>query len=108
MTQAAWVALAIAIAVAAVDWFAVARGNPQLRWVSKPGTILVLVVAALALHPTSNPQRAAFVVALLLSLAGDVALLVGDRGFIPGLVAFLAAHLAFCVRFGLGGRGRGL
>jgi uncharacterized membrane protein YhhN len=108
MTQVAWVALAIAIGVAAVDWFAVAHANLRLRWVSKPGTILVLVVAALALHPASDAQRNAFVVALLLSLAGDVALLIGDRGFIPGLVAFLAAHLAFCVGFVLGGVSRGL
>ena len=108
MTLVAWLALAVAIAVAVVDWFAVAHANLRLRWASKPGTILVLVVVALALNPTSNPQRYAFVVALLLSLVGDVALLVGDRGFIPGLVAFLLAHLAFCAGFLLGGLSRGL
>ena len=50
MTQVAWDLLAVAAVVAAVDWFAVARGNAQLRWVTKPGTILVLIVAGRRLH----------------------------------------------------------
>lgn len=108
MTQIAWVLLAIATVVAAVDWFAVARGNLQLRWVSKPGTILVLVGVALALHPTSNLQRYVFVAALVLSLAGDAVLLIGERGFTAGLAAFLAAHIAFSAGFVVGGVNRGL
>jgi uncharacterized membrane protein YhhN len=108
MTPIAWVALALAIAIAAVDWFAVAHHNPRMRWVSKPGAIVLLVVVALVLQPASNAQRYAFVVALVLSLAGDVALLLGDRAFTAGLVAFLAAHLAFCAGFVIGGLNRGL
>jgi len=108
MTQIAGVMLAASIGIAAVDWFAVARDNPRLRWVSKPGTILLLVGVALALHPTSNAQRYTFVVALLLCLVGDVVLLLGERGFGTGLAAFLAAHLAFCTGFVIGGVNRGL
>jgi uncharacterized membrane protein YhhN len=108
MTQIAGVMLAASIGIAAVDWFAVARDNPRLRWVSKPGTILLLVGVALALHPTSNAQRYTFVVALLLCLVGDVVLLLGERGFGTGLAAFLAAHLAFCAGFVIGGVNRGL
>ncbi|MCB1983267.1 MAG: lysoplasmalogenase, partial [Rhodoferax sp.] len=33
------------------------------------------------------------------SLAGDVALLWPDRGFLPGLVSFLIAHLCYLVAF---------
>jgi uncharacterized membrane protein YhhN len=36
---------------------------------------------------------------LLLSLIGDVALLWPTRGFLPGLVAFLLAHLAYIAAF---------
>jgi uncharacterized membrane protein YhhN len=53
-------------------------------------------------------MRYAFVVALLLSLAGDVALLLGERGFIAGLAAFLAAHVAFCIGFVIGGVSAGI
>ena len=35
--------------------------------------------------------------ALVFSLAGDVFLLDGDRRFIPGLVAFLLAHVAYTI-----------
>ena len=108
MTQVAWALLAVAAMVAAVDWFAVARGNAQLRWFTKPGTILVLVGVAIALHPTSNPQRYVFVLALVLSLAGDAVLLIGERGFTAGLAAFLAAHIAFSAGFVVGGVNRGL
>jgi len=47
-------------------------------------------------------------VALLLCLVGDVVLLLGERGFGTGLAAFLAAHLAFCAGFVIGGVNRGL
>ena len=45
----------------------------------------------------SSDQRAWFVVALLLSLAGDVALLAPARWFIVGLGAFLLAHGAYVI-----------
>ncbi len=109
MPQLAWVTLAGAIALAAVDWLAVAHGNLRLRWVSKPGTILLLVGGALTLHPAANAQRYVFIVALLASLAGDVLLLLpGERCFQAGLAAFLAAHLAYGTGFVIGGVNRGL
>jgi len=108
MTQAAWLLFAAAIVFAAVDWFAVARANLRLRWVFKPGTILLLVGVALALHPASNAQRYVFIAAALLSFAGDALLLAGERGFRAGLGAFLAAHLAYGAGFLIGGVRPGL
>ena len=108
MTQIAWLTLATAIAFAAVDWIAVAHENPRLRWVFKPGTILLLVGVALSLHPAVDAQRYVFVAALLLSLAGDLLLLQGERRFRAGLAAFLAAHLAYGLGFAIGGVNRGL
>ncbi|MDQ6918459.1 MAG: lysoplasmalogenase [Candidatus Dormibacteraeota bacterium] len=108
MTQIAWLVLATAIASAVVDWIAVVREHLRLRWIFKPGTILLLALVTLALQPTSNPQRYLFVAALLLSLLGDVFLLMSDRHFRAGLIAFLTAHLAYCLGFLVAGANRGL
>lgn len=78
-----------------VDWAAVGTGRRRIELVSKPAVLLLLVGAALALIPESSEQRAWFVAALGLSLAGDVALLAPPRWFVAGLGAFLVAHLAY-------------
>lgn len=51
----------------------------------------------MTLDPVDPAMRVWFVVALACSLAGDVLLLDGDRRFVPGLVAFLLAHVAYTV-----------
>ncbi|HVF73804.1 MAG TPA: lysoplasmalogenase [Acidimicrobiales bacterium] len=89
-------ALVVAIAVFAVaDWVAVTRGDKRLEYVAKPATTALLVVAALALQPEDSTQRAWFVAALVLSLAGDVFLMLPRDAFVPGLASFLLGHLAY-------------
>ena len=89
---------AILAAVAMVaDWWAVWRGDRRVEGVAKPVATLALLLCAVVLDPASSSQRAWFVVALALCLAGDV-LLYLDR-FVPGLVAFLLGHLAYIVGF---------
>ena len=61
-------------------------------------TGLVFVHAARRGLPGSAFTRA-LRAGLLLSLVGDVALLWPQQGFLPGLVAFLLAHLAYLVAF---------
>ena len=61
-------------------------------------TVLVIAHAARRGAPRSVFTRA-LRVGLLLSLVGDVALLWPQQGFVPGLVAFLLAHLAYLVAF---------
>jgi uncharacterized membrane protein YhhN len=107
MRQLGWLMLAVASCFAVVDWVTVAGRDQRLRWVSKPGTILLLVFVALTLHPGNSAQRYVFVAALLFSFAGDVFLLLGERRFRAGLAAFLAAHLAYAAGFVAGGLGRG-
>ena len=51
-----------------------------------------------------TPMRRALLAGLLLSLVGDVALLWPQQGFLPGLVAFLLAHLAYLWGFTRGVR----
>ncbi|GAC1652942.1 MAG: hypothetical protein NVS9B1_01280 [Candidatus Dormibacteraceae bacterium] len=102
MTQLALVLLAVAAGAAIVDWIGVVHSNARVRAVAKPAVIVLLIAVALALRPHSEIQRRLFVVALLLSLAGDV-LLLQDRRFSTGLAAFLGAHLAYGAGFLVGG-----
>jgi uncharacterized membrane protein YhhN len=96
-----WVLLGGFFAVAALDWLAVARRNKPLEYVCKPGCMLLLVGAALALDVDDGGARVALVAALVLSTAGDAFLMV-DR-FLPGLASFLLGHVAYVVAFSLDG-----
>jgi uncharacterized membrane protein YhhN len=63
--------------------------------VAKPLTMVVLIAAALALDPVDGTARTWFVVALVLSLAGDVFLMLPRDLFVAGLASFLLGHLAY-------------
>jgi uncharacterized membrane protein YhhN len=95
LTDVAWLLLDAAAVFAAADWIAVALRNRRLERVCKPAAITLLLGVALALHPRHEAQRWAFVAALVFSLAGDVLLML-DR-FLPGLIAFFWAHVAYIV-----------
>jgi len=103
MRTAAWLAAVIASAALAI---AAGDGLIGSRWlfVFKPLTTL-LVIGFAWRRGADAPSRQRWIrVGLLLSLAGDVALLWPVQGFLPGLVAFLLAHLAYIVAFTRGGR----
>ena len=99
MTGVAWLAMGAAAAFAIGNWTAVLRGHRRLEYVCKPAVMVALVVSALALDPVDDVQRAWFVVALLLSLAGDVFLMLPEERseylFVAGLGSFLLGHLAY-------------
>jgi uncharacterized membrane protein YhhN len=103
LTAAALATLALALLVAAGDWFAVASGRRGLEYICKPATMVLLIASALLLHPVSGAEREWFVVALVLGLAGDIFLMLPSDRFVPGLVSFLLGHLAFAAGFALGG-----
>lgn len=90
-----------ALAVAApLDWWSVAVRGRRREWVLKPLVLALLIVAAWSLGAPETTAGRWLLVALGLSLAGDVALLSdSDPRFIVGLASFLAAHLAFVVAF---------
>jgi uncharacterized membrane protein YhhN len=70
-----------------------------LNFVFKPlATLCVIAHAWRRGHDTPLVRRW-ILVGLVFSLAGDVALMWPDRGFLPGLVSFLLAHLAYLVAF---------
>jgi uncharacterized membrane protein YhhN len=68
--------------------------------VFKPLTTLLVILAALAAPAPLPPAYKMFILAgLAFSLAGDVALLFPERGFVPGLAAFLAAQVLYILAF---------
>jgi alkenylglycerophosphocholine/alkenylglycerophosphoethanolamine hydrolase len=111
VTNAAWVALAVGAVLAAGDWLAVARRTKALEYVCKPLTMVAFMVTALALDPVDGSERAWFVAAFALSLAGDAFLMLPERPigpldtFVAGLASFLFGHVAFIA--GLWSRGVG-
>ncbi|MFN2302350.1 MAG: lysoplasmalogenase, partial [Anaerolineales bacterium] len=71
----------------------------------KPASTLTVIAMALFsfFEPTHNTIYSILVlVGLLLSLGGDVALMLPDkpRAFLVGLVLFLLAHIAYIIAFG--------
>jgi uncharacterized membrane protein YhhN len=98
VTAAAWVFAAIfAVAAGANWWSRLAEGRRTTELWSKPLALVSLIGVAGTLDAADPAVRTWFVVALALSLAGDVFLLDGDRRFVPGLVAFLLAHVAYTI-----------
>jgi uncharacterized membrane protein YhhN len=97
MTAGSWALLGVAGLLAVGNWFAVATGRKRLEYVCKPGTLAALVAVAVLLDPTYGDTRAWFVAALVLSLAGDVFLMLPSDRFVAGLTSFLLAHVAYVV-----------
>jgi uncharacterized membrane protein YhhN len=79
------------------------QGNQRLVYLFKPtSTVLVIAVALLSLlTPNADLPFTLWVVAgLVLSLGGDVALMLRtDRAFLVGLVLFLLAHIVYAIGF---------
>lgn len=70
-----------------------------LLFVAKPLTTVLLIVHA-ARRGHDEPRARRWILAgLALSLVGDIALLWPKEGFLPGLIAFLLAHLAYIAAF---------
>ena len=102
MTPTASVVLAVGAAFAVGDWMAVASGRKPLEYVCKPATMVALIIVAAALEPVVEGRRTCFVLALVLSLAGDVFLMLPRDLFLAGLVSFLAGHVAYIVGLRIG------
>jgi uncharacterized membrane protein YhhN len=103
VTAATWVAFGVAGLFAVGDWYSRWRPNARLEYVCKPGTLLALIAAAVLLSPQDSAVRAWFVAALVLSLAGDVLLMLPEEQFVGGLAAFLLAHVCYIAGFVAGG-----
>lgn len=95
MTAVAFVVLSLTAVCAVVDWIAVSAGQRVVEYVCKPLVMVGLVAAAFQLDPSSEMARTLLVCGLLLSLIGDVCLMLPSDAFVAGLMAFLGAHLFY-------------
>ena len=82
--------LTIAADLASIGW---------LYFVLKPLTTLLIIAWAWPRGDDAPARRRWIRIGLVCSLVGDVALLWPQQGFLPGLVSFLLAHLAYIVAF---------
>ena len=91
---------AAALISAILTILATYQGRRLTLYLFKPLTIVLIILIALqSKNPTSPYYKQAIIAGLVFSLVGDIFLMLpGDR-FIPGLVAFLAAHIFYIAAF---------
>jgi uncharacterized membrane protein YhhN len=92
-----WILAAVGVAAAAAFLAGIAFPSAPLRLAAKPIPVLCLAgwVAMAGRRPAARPVC----VGLLLSALGDVLLEASPHLFLPGLLAFLAAHVSYTVGF---------
>jgi alkenylglycerophosphocholine hydrolase len=95
---AVWLGLAFLAAIG--ETVALLRANRRLEYFTKPA-VMVCLLAYLAASSGVRGPLLWFGLGLLLSLVGDVLLIVPENRFIYGLAAFLLAHLAYIIGFNL-------
>jgi uncharacterized membrane protein YhhN len=103
LSLAAALFLAAALATAVINLYAVIASRLRVEAFTKPGVLVLLILAALVLHPHIEAQRWLFIVGLALGLAGDIFLLPQLDRLIPAIAAFGAGHLAYIAGFLLSG-----
>ncbi|MBI3157381.1 MAG: lysoplasmalogenase [Burkholderiales bacterium] len=95
-TLAALTAVAALLAIVSAPW---ALGQPWMNMVFKPLATIGIIAYAAGRGLDTPVLRRWVLAGLVASLAGDIALLWPERGFLPGLVGFLVAHLCYLVAF---------
>jgi uncharacterized membrane protein YhhN len=75
------------------------RGVKWLVYVAKPLTTLLLIAAAASAPSADRSYQFRILIGLLCSLAGDIFLMLPRNYFMPGLVSFLGAHIAYISAF---------
>jgi uncharacterized membrane protein YhhN len=87
------------VTLALLLWRGEWRRSTRDRWLYKPATSTLFLVAALAAGPDDRYDWLVLT-ALVLGAAGDVCLIPPGRAwFLAGLSAFLASHLAYLAAF---------
>lgn len=99
--------LLFTIFFALLNWFMVARPNRIGEWITKPAVMVFLIAWVLSrsafpafLNSPESFPLVWFLLGLILSLAGDVLLMLGAKFFPGGLGAFSLAHLCYIIGFG--------
>jgi len=91
-----WLVLTILCAV--FDWIAIIKKWTVVGYLTKPGVIILLVAWFSSLDGWQS-GLSIFGVALIFSLIGDILLLLPDRFFLAGVLAFMIVQISYV--FGL-------
>lgn len=103
MTDLSWVFCALFVICAPVEWWATHTDRMRVRYVTKPLSVALLIGVAISADPSvPGAIRNWMVAGLVLSLAGDVFLLLSEKWFIAGLGSFLLGHVAYIVGLQMG------
>ena len=94
-----WVLMSAAVGSGLIDLLAIARGWTKARYVWKPLTMVLIIAMALIGADLEQPLHLWLLAGLVLSLAGDVFLVLPSDRFLAGLSAFFAAHVCYIVAF---------
>ncbi|HEY3344569.1 MAG TPA: lysoplasmalogenase [Anaerolineaceae bacterium] len=92
--------LGLSAGLAVADWVVVWRKWLRAEYIFKPAVLVALIAWFWTVTGFSG-MALWFGVGLVFSLLGDVCLLIPEKLFLPGLVAFLLAHMAYIVGFNL-------
>jgi len=90
--------LILAILLAILDWVAVAGKWKKIEFFAKPAVMLALI-ALLITKGGAQGHLIWFLMGILFSMFGDIFLMLPKEQFIPGLVSFLLAHIAYLIGF---------
>jgi uncharacterized membrane protein YhhN len=88
----------IGIAIAVLDWVAVAKQWKALEVIAQPGVTLALLAWLLSVGGWQG-HLLWFAIGLAFALAGDILLVLPKEQLIPGIAAFLIAQIAYVVGF---------
>ena len=88
--------------VAMIDWAAVAKNWKRVEYFAKPAAMLILLGQLAMVGRFGSLSLICFGLGIFFSLVGDVFLLISyarfsDRWFLPGLAAFLFAHVSYII-----------
>jgi uncharacterized membrane protein YhhN len=88
--------------VAGFDWLAVAKSWKKVEYIAKPAAMLILLGLLALVGGFGSLPLICFSLGIFLSMAGDVFLMISyarfsERWFLPGLAAFLLAHVSYIV-----------
>jgi uncharacterized membrane protein YhhN len=92
--------LACALVTAAVNWLSAEKGWKILEYLTKPA-VMILLLAWLWQNNLLVSGMLWFSLGLVFSLLGDVLLMLPRDLFLPGLIAFLLAHIMYIIGFNL-------
>lgn len=90
--------LILALLTAILDWIAVSKNLRRAEYFLKPAVMILILAWLAAIGGFSGAMRW-FSLGILFSLGGDIFLMLPREQFIPGLIAFLLAHIAYIIGF---------